>query len=127
MKFLSRAVLGAAIAIASLGAFAGERAFTQQAFDELRAEGKPVAVHVHATWCGVCKKQAEIVTGLLAQPAFKDLTVLRADFDTDKAVQSALHVTQRSTIVVFKGRDEVGRSAGDTDPGHLSDLLRKAL
>lgn len=47
------------------GTFAGEMPFDRKVFDELRAAGTPVVVHVHEKWCGTCKKQARIVTPTL--------------------------------------------------------------
>lgn len=128
MKFsVSRIVLGFTLVLASLTALAGEVPFSQKTFDDLRASGKPVVVHVHATWCAVCKKQAEIVDTLAADKQFKDLTVLRADFDTEKDLLKTLNVAHRSTFVAFKGSAEVARSAGDTNPDSIAALLTKAL
>jgi thiol-disulfide isomerase/thioredoxin len=127
MHLMSRLALGLASLAVSLAAAAGEMPFSQKAFDELRAAGKPVVLHVHASWCDVCKKQAEIVSSLVAQPQFKELTVMRADFDTDKAVQAQLKIGFRSTFVAFKGANEVGRSVGDSNPESIAALLRKPL
>jgi thiol-disulfide isomerase/thioredoxin len=110
-----------------LSAMADELPFSQKAFDELRTAGKPVVLHVHATWCNVCKKQAEIVSSLMRYAPFKDITVFRADFDTEKDVQRALNIVHRSIFVAFKGQAEVGRSAGDTNPESIAALFRKTM
>jgi thioredoxin 1 len=39
----------------------------------------------------------------------------------------ALKATTQSTIIVFKGAKEVGRSAGETNAKAIADLLDKAL
>ena len=49
------------------------------------------------------------------------------DFDTSKALLRTLHVAQQSTLIVYKGKQEVGRSTGDTDPASIEALLGKAL
>jgi thiol-disulfide isomerase/thioredoxin len=127
MKFLTRIFFCILFFAVNTGAFAGEMSFSQKAFDELRAAGKPVAVHIHASWCEVCKKQAGIVSELMAEPRFKDLTVLRADYDNEKALMQSLNVAHRSSFIVFKGATEVGRSVADTSKDGIAALLAKAL
>lgn len=127
MKFLSRIFFGILFMAIGIGASAAEMPFSQKTFDELRAAGKPVAVHIHATWCDVCKKQAAIASELMAEPRFKNLTLLRADFDSEKGLMQSLNVAHRSSFVVFKGATEVGRSVGDTGKDSIAALLSKAL
>ena len=127
MKTLYGVLLGVFFAAASTMASGGEMSFSQKMFDDLRAAGKPVVVHVHAVWCETCIEQARVVTPLLATPEFKDLTLLRADFDKEKALLKSLKVVNRSTFVAFKGTTEVGRSTGETNKERIAALLRKAL
>jgi len=127
MKFVFRSILAFTLLVTSLFAFAGEQAFDQTTFDALRAAGNPVVVHVHAPWCPVCRKQAEVISSLESDAQFKNVTVLRVDFDTEKDVQKALDVKARSTIIGFKGNAEVGRSTGDTDPDKIAALFSKTL
>lgn len=127
MKLFYSVLFGVVLAAISAVVSAGEMPFNQKVFDELRAAGKPVVVHVHAQWCGTCKVQARVVTPLLSDPEFKDLTLLRADFDKEKALLKTLKVANRSTFVAFKGNTEVGRSTGETNKERIAALLRKAL
>ena len=127
MRFPKRPALAGLLFLAAAHAFAGEQPFDQKAFDDLRAAHKPVVVFVHANWCATCKRQQEILDGLLAQPPYQSLTVLRVDYDAQKAEQKALGVANRSTLVAFKDGAEVERSVADTQPDHLAALLRKAL
>lgn len=127
MKTFYSVLFGVLLSAASAMASAGEMPFNQKMFDELRAAGKPVVVHVHAVWCETCIEQARVVTPLLSTPEFKDLTLLRADFDKEKALLKSLKVVNRSTFVAFKGNIEVGRSTGETNKDRIATLLRKAL
>ena len=52
--------------------------------------------------------------------------MLDIDFDTSKPLLRKLHVAQQSTLIVYKGKTEVGRSTGDTDPASIEALLAKA-
>jgi thioredoxin 1 len=128
----SRAMKGQFLAgllftLASAIAGAAEMPFDQKTFDELRASGRPVVVHVHAVWCGTCKVQASIVTPLLAEPEFASLTVLRADFDREKALLRAFDVADRSTFLAFRRGKEVARSVADMNRESIANLMRKAL
>lgn len=127
MKLLSRIFAGCAFMAVSLGALAVELPFNQKVFDDLRAAGKPVAIHVHATWCGVCRKQTEITASLMRDPQFKDLTLMKADFGTEKVLLKTLQANFQSTFIAFKGNTETARSIGDTSPDSIAALLRKAL
>ncbi len=67
-----------------------------------------------------------ILSSLLASPDFKDYTLLEVNFDKEPAVLRQFAVTQQSTLIVFKGNAEVGRSTGDTRKDGIAALLRKA-
>ena len=107
--------------------FAGEQAFTQQAFEQLQKEGKPTLVSVHADWCPTCRRQEPIVKDLLKRAPYDQITALRVDFDRQKEVLKSFKVIKQSTLIVFKDGEEVGRSLGDTHPERIEALLKKAL
>jgi thiol-disulfide isomerase/thioredoxin len=106
---------------------AGQTAYSQAAFDQAVAAGKPVIVHFAASWCPTCKAQQPIVDALLKEPSRKDATFFKADYDTEVALKKQLHVSQQSTFVVFKEGKEVGRSTGQTDRAAIASLFDKAL
>ena len=49
------------------------------------------------------------------------------DFDSQKGAVRSLKATMQSTLIVFKGSEETGRSVGDADPESIAALLEKAL
>lgn len=127
MKFKKIALLMALSTMASL-AMAGEiKPFSQQDFDKLTAAGKPVVLDVSAPWCPTCKAQKPIIDGLMKQPAYKDVTLLTLDFDTNKPTLKTFKVTMQSTLVAFKGTKEVARSVGDTTPDGIEGLVKKTI
>ena len=63
----------------------------------------------------------------MKEPARKDVTLFKADYDTEAALKKQLRVAQQSTFVVFKNGKEVGRSTGDTDRTTIARLFDKAL
>lgn len=127
LKRIGRYFVLAGLLLASGIAAAGERPFDQAAFDQLKAEGKPVVVYFHATWCPTCKIQQPIVDRLSASADLKDVTLFEADYDKEVALRRALHVTQQSTFVVFKNGHEVARSTGETAEPAIKSTLEKAL
>ena len=116
------------MALAVPAAFAGEKAaFDKAAFEAAQKAGKPILVEVTAPWCPTCKAQAPILGELRAQPKFKDLMVFSVDFDSQKDVVKGFNAQSQSTLVVFKGASEVGRSVGDTKKDSIESLISKAL
>lgn len=107
--------------------FAGEQAYTQAAFDQLQQEGKPILVDIHADWCPTCRAQAPIIAKLLQQGDYRHINALVVDYDQQPEVVRAFRVIKQSTLIVFKGGQEVGRSLGDTSPEGIEALLKKAL
>ena len=49
------------------------------------------------------------------------------NFDTDKTVLKKFGVQSQSTLIVFKGAKEVGRSTGESDPARIQALIEKGL
>ena len=101
--------------------------FDAGAFAAAQQEGKPILVDVFAAWCPVCRAQNPILTQLTREPKYKDLVVLKADFDTQKDALKTLNVQRQSTLIVFKGDEEVDRSVGDTSALSIEGLLDKTL
>lgn len=127
MKFAKTALLITFSSLVSL-AMAGEiKPFNQKDFDALTASGKPVVLDISATWCPTCKQQKPIIERLMKQPAYKDVTLLTIDFDDNKPTLKKFKVTMQSTLVAFKGAQEVGRSVGDTTPEGLEGLIKKSV
>ncbi len=80
-----------------------------------------------APWCPTCRAQQPILQKLTTDPRFRDLVFLTVDFDSQKDVLRSLNVQSQSTLVVFKGRQEVGRSAGDTNEASITALVAKSI
>ena len=118
--------LAAALTLSPL-ASAASQTFDQKAFEAVQNAGKPILLHITAPWCPTCRAQTPILSKLEAAPNFKDLVVLNIDFDSKKDLLRAFRVSQQSTLIVFKGKQEVGRSTGDTNAASIEALLSKAL
>jgi thioredoxin 1 len=64
---------------------------------------------------------------LTEDPKFRDLKVFRVDFDAMKPVVKQFGAQMQSTLIVFKGSVEQGRSVGDTKQASIAALLDKSL
>ena len=116
-------------AVFALGfpALAAAAPYVAAAFDEALKAGKSILIEIHATWCPTCKAQSAILGPLFADPKFSKLVVLRVDFDAQKDIVRKFGARMQSTLIVFKGGAEVGRSVGDTNPDSIAALLGKAV
>jgi thiol-disulfide isomerase/thioredoxin len=124
--FISTMAAAATLAL-SPAAATTPQPYSAQAFNAAQAAGKPILLHITAPWCPTCRAQKPILSMLEAEPRFKDLVALDIDFDSSKALLRQLKVSQQSTMIVYKGKQEVARSTGDTDASSIEALLDKAL
>ncbi len=127
-----RHVIGALLVSAALTwgavALAAEQTpFSLKAFEAAQAAGKPILIDVFAPWCPTCKAQAPILARLANDPRFKSMVRFKVDFDSQKDVLRRFNVRQQSTLIVFKGKQETGRSTGDTNAASIEALLAKTL
>ena len=113
--------------LATSTVLAANMPFDQARFDQLLKDGKPVVLHIHADWCPVCRAQDAVLDDLLPMDEFKNLPVLRANFDTEKKLLRKYKVRNQSTFIMFKNGNEISRSTGETDSMRIAELLRKAL
>ncbi len=120
-------VLATAFSFASQAFAMDKKAFDAKAFEAAQAANKPILVEVHAPWCPTCKAQAPILQKLTADPKFNNLQVFVVDFDSRKDVLRQLNVRTQSTLIVFKGKSEQGRSVGVTEEASIGALLNKAI
>ena len=101
--------------------------FDEAAFAAAQGAGRPIIIEVTAPWCPICKTQRPILKALSEQPRFKDLAIYEIDFDTQKALMRRFDARMQSTLIVFKGREEVGRSVGETQSEWIEALVEKTL
>lgn len=129
-RLFAGATIAAALLVVGLSRPASADAavpFSPEAFKAAQAAGSPILVEIHADWCPTCKAQAPILDQLTADPKFKDLKIFRVDFDAMQPVVREFGAQMQSTLIVFKGAIERGRSVGDTQQASISALLDKSL
>lgn len=124
LKSLKALTASAFLIAAILPAHAGQP-FEPSAFQQAQAAGKAILVDVSAAWCPTCKVQRPIVQEI--ERTTPNLVVYEVDFDSAKDVLKRFRVQSQSTLIVFKGANEVGRSTGDTNPASIKALVSKGL
>jgi thioredoxin 1 len=120
-------VLTGAALLASAAQARPSTKFTEAAFKAAQDADKSILVEITAVWCPSCKAQAPVLERLLTSARFRDYVVFTIDFDSEKASMQRFDARLPSTLVVYKGPDEMGRSLADTDPQSLSALLEMGL
>ncbi|MFZ5692083.1 MAG: thioredoxin family protein [Pseudomonadota bacterium] len=126
-QFLGVLGLCLALPFAAPALAADKKPFTAAAFEAAQAQGKPILIDVSAPWCPTCRAQAPILSKLMSDPRFKNLVAFNVDYDSQKDVLRKLNVQRQSTLIVFKGKQEAGRSVADTNPASIEALVAKAL
>jgi thiol:disulfide interchange protein len=101
--------------------------FDEAAFNAALSEGKTIVVAVHADWCPTCRKQEPIINEISGQAEFKNTLFYRVDFDTEKKFLKRFNVSSQSTLIVFKGRQEIARSTGETSKDKIKTLFLKGI
>ena len=101
--------------------------FDAKAFADAQKAGRPILVAIHASWCPTCKAQAPILSELRADPKFKNLAYFVIDFDSQKDLVNRFGARMQSTLIIFKGDKEEGRSVGDTKRDSIYALVGKSI
>ncbi len=116
----------ASLAVLLMGAVSALAAtpYETKAFMADQEAGKPVLIHVTAPWCPTCTKQKPTVSAIEKEKP--GLVVYEVDFDSRKDVLKQFGVQMQSTLIVFKGKQEAGRSTGETDSMKIRALTDKA-
>ncbi|PKO68756.1 MAG: thioredoxin [Betaproteobacteria bacterium HGW-Betaproteobacteria-16] len=115
------------LVLASFAAHAIEiKPFTLEALTQAQTSNQPVALLFHADWCPTCRAQDKVLQSFKNEAGL-ELTVLIANYDTEKELKKRFNVRAQSTFVVLRGQKESARLIGDTDPAVIRAALKSAL
>ena len=99
--------------------------FSLQSLEEVKATGKTVVINSYEPWCWSCRKQDKVLNG--AKDEFKNVVFLTYQQGKNKDIAEALNVSVRTTIVVFKGKNEVARIIGQTGKTEIYSAIKKGI
>ncbi|MBG6208547.1 thiol-disulfide isomerase/thioredoxin [Labrenzia sp. EL_126] len=95
------------------------------------ADGKTVFVDYAASWCGTCARQERVINALRSEnPAYDQaLVFVRVDWDdySSHEVTKSRKIPRRSTLIVLKGDQELGRVVAGTSEKQIKSLLDVGL
>jgi thioredoxin 1 len=105
--------------------------YTPGLVDERLARGETLFVDFKASWCTTCAAQERVIGALRGEnPAYDAaITFINVDWDlyADDALTRRLAIPRRSTLVVLKGDQELGRIVAGTARDQIAALLDLAL
>ncbi|WP_417270296.1 thioredoxin domain-containing protein [Celeribacter sp.] len=128
---LTAAASTGAFALSPVGATAAPMAFTPGLVAKELAAGKTVFLDFKASWCTTCAAQERVINALkAANPAYEQhITFIDVDWDDygRHAFTKGLNIPRRSTLVVLKGDQELGRIVAQTGESEIKALMDTAL
>ena len=111
----------------SANAMEKETTFKKELFDKAQADGKIVIVSSWIKYCTSCASQMKVLQnaknkGELLDIKFDNIEYFSFDV-TKKEISDFFDVQYQTTLIIFKGNQEVYRSIGET----TEDLIYEAL
>lgn len=100
--------------------------FSAARFEALQKQEALVLVDVAADWCPTCARQASIVRDYKAARPNVELAVLRVDFDDQKEWVTHFKAPRQSTLILFRGREQVWFAVAETDSGVIAAAIDSA-
>ena len=131
MNRRSLLALGAALALAPAALLAQPLDYTPGLVADRLAAGETVFLDFKADWCTTCRAQERVLDALKAEnPAYEaEVTFINIDWDAygNSQIAQDLNIPRRSTLVVLKGDEELGRIVAGTSRADIQGLMDIAL
>ncbi len=126
---LTAAALTASAGMARAGS--GMVDYSPGLIQQALADGKTVFVDFAADWCSTCARQERIIQDLrAANPAYDQAMIfVRVDWDDygRHEVSTSRNIPRRSTLLLLKGEEELGRLVAETRVGRIQALLDQGV
>ncbi|MCF0186052.1 MAG: thioredoxin [Bacteroidaceae bacterium] len=99
---------------------------TDQNFEELAAEGKPMLVDFWATWCGPCKKIGPFIEALASEYEGQAI-VGKVDIEENDDLVARFGIRNVPTVLFIKNGQVVDKSVGAAAKSVFEDKLKALL
>lgn len=124
-------ILTGVAAALPLAAHAAPLEYTPGLVEEKLKAGETVFLDFKASWCSTCAAQERVLNSLKAENSAYEqaITFINVDWDQykDDALTRSMNIPRRSTLVVLKGDQELGRIVAQTSASSIKDLMDTAL
>lgn len=114
-----------------LPVFAAPLAYKEGLVQDRLSKGETLFLDFKASWCGTCAAQERVLDALKAEnPAYEaSITFINIDWDEFRTARLTreMKIPRRSTLVVLKGDQELGRIVAQTSPKVIKGLMDVAL
>jgi len=95
--------------------------------DDLLAADKTVFIDFYTSWCSTCRSQQRTIAALRAENPVYDQNMVFVNVDWDIYAQSSLaifhKIPRRSTLLVLRGDEELGRIVAGTGRAEIKALM----
>ena len=99
--------------------------FSIETLEKAKASGKTIVINSYETWCGTCSKQTKVLDQ--AEKDFNEIIFLSYEHSKNKDIAKKLGIKHWTTIVVYKGENEVYRTIGQTKKEVIYSAIKKGI
>ncbi len=108
-----------------------ETTFKKELFDQAQSDGKIVIISSWIKYCQSCAGQMKILqnaknSGELLDIKFDNIEYFSFDV-TKKEISDFFDVQYQTTLIIFKGNQEVYRSIGETTENLIYEALKASI
>lgn len=129
--FISSMAVGISLSKLAWAGGSGTTEYTPGLIKSKLAAGETVLVDFAATWCSTCKRQERVIDELrAANPALdENISFVKVDWDTysSSEVVTSRNIPRRSTLILLRGDEELGRIVAGTGSDEIKALLELGL
>jgi len=99
--------------------------FTFEKFEKAQLEGKTIVINAWNKTCMTCTKQSKIFASAIND--FKNIEFFFYEQTKYKEIANALNIKFWTTIVVYKGQNEIVRKIGLVNKKDIYRLIKKGI
>ena len=115
----------------STNAMEKKTTFDKELFNKALSEGKVVVVSSWIKYCSSCAKQMNVLEtakkeGELSDIKFDNIEYFTFDV-TNREIANLFNVKYQTTLLIFKGDQEVYRSIGETTENLIYEALKASI
>ena len=108
-----------------------ETTFDQKLFNKAQSEGKVIIISSWIKYCSSCAGQMKILNkakkdGKLNDIEFKNIEYFSFDV-TNRNIADLFNVQYQTTLIIFKNKEEVYRSLGETTKDLLYEAIKSSI